>query len=597
MVLLSEKEQFFCFYLRKSKFIFLLFFLFDICWAQKSLQLRYHLIPESPILRDLQVPSNIADSATGFQLLKNIILKLHRKGYLMASVDSISWQKDTLFAFVHIGQEFKWMHLQTWNIDDVLLRDVGFHEKLYRGRPFRYDDVSRLEESILQYVDERGYPFASVKLDSVEIKDNSMTARLNYQRGIYIIFDTIRLIGTARLRTQFLENWLRLLPGQPYSQSRLDQAFALLKQQPYLNISRPYEVAFKNDRAYITFYADAGKASEADGIVGFQPNEQQSGRLLLTGELNLRLRNLFNSGGAFNFSWQQIKRASPRLHISYTQPAFLRTPLEVYASFQLLREDSTRSIQNGFLTLNQQVGLFHNLNSWNKIGIGIERRTSRLADSTIRKTSSEAISQQANTNWLGYQVFYTYRHLNDFLYPRWGWWLNANITVGNKQVTDSEQFKSQNILVQASSTQLLYQVMLRRYSPLGRKATLLLQLAGGQIFNTNLFQNDLFRLGGLTSLRGFNENFFFASDYTTFTLEYRFFWESTSYLFIFYDQAWLKTRILHKSVSDIPSGVGAGISFGIKTGVFNIVYALGNSYDRALGLGFSKIHFGLISRF
>ncbi len=567
-------------------------------WSQEKRRIRYYVREEeASTLALLRLPIVIVDSAGGFQFFKDTISKIHSKGYLTASIDSTVWKKDTLFVWLHIGNPFKWVRLRSGNVAESVLNEVGFREKIYQNRLFRYSEVAALEQRILNYAEEHGYPFATTQLDSIEVNDQSVSAVLHYTPGVRIVLDTLQLIGTARLKRKFLANWLRLYPGQPYNQSKLDQADALLKQQPYLVANRPYEVLFKNDRAYITFYADAGKASEADGIVGFQPNEQEKGRLLLTGELNLRLRNLFSSGGNFSFSWQQIKRASPRLNISYTQPAFLSTPLEVNASFQLLREDSATSIQNGFLTLSQQANVFYNLSSYTKVGAGVERRTSRLADSTLQVVDNEVIPRQANTNWLAYNAYYTYNRLDNFFYPRQGWWVNGIISIGNKQVPDSEQLSTNNAPVQGSSPQFSYRFTARKYHPVGRKATLLVQLSGGQILNANLFQNDLFRLGGLTSLRGFNENFFFASAYGSATLEYRFFWETTSYLFTFYDQAWLQTRILKKVTSDVPSGLGAGISFSTKAGIFTVVYALGNSRDRSLGIGFSKIHFGLVSRF
>lgn len=566
-------------------------------WGQKKWAVRYQLSQEDEIYReDMKLPAVLADSATGFLFFKDIISRIHSRGHLTASVDSAVWKKDTLLVWLHIGKLFKWLQLQPGNVEESVWREVGFREKFYRNRRFRYSEVAALEERILKYAEERGYPFATIRLDSVDLSQQTIRAALNYQPGIRIVFDTLRILGSARLKRKFLENWLRLVPGQPYSQSRMDQADALLRQQPYLVVTQPYEVLFKNDRAYLTFYADAGKASEADGVVGFQPNEQEKGRLLLTGELNLKLRNLFNAGGNFLFSWQQIKRASPRLNISYAQPAFLGTPLEVNALFQLLREDSAISVRNGFLTLSQQANVFYNLSSFSKVGVGVERRTSRLADSTLR-ISGEGLPLQTNTNWLAYRVYYSYNRLDDFFYPRRGWSFNASIAIGNKQVPDSEQLRLLYSSIQASSPQLAYQFMLRKYVPTGQKSTLLLQLAGAQILNNNLFQNDLFRLGGLTTLRGFNENFFFASAYGSSTLEYRFFWEVTSYLFAFYDQAWIQTRILKNVSYDVPSGLGAGLSFSTKAGIFTVVYALGNSRDRTLGLGFSKIHFGLVSRF
>ena len=565
--------------------------------AQRQRQLVYRLEPQEMALgQHIRLKNSATDSLAGLRRLKDTILKLHRSGYVTASVDSIQWKKETIIVFLHIGRVFRWVRLQSGNASETMLRDIGFREKLYRNQRLNPIRVAELEEKILHYSDANGYPFATIRLDSVGISEKGISATLDYRPGLRIVLDTMRIVGSAKLRRRFLENWLKLNPGQPYSQDRLDQAYRLLAQQPYLTLTQPYEVVFKNERAYLTFYADAGKSSEADGIIGFQPNEQEEGRLLLTGELNLRLRNLFSSGGGFAFNWQQIRRGSPRLFVSYNQPAFLKTPLELSASFRLLREDSAQRVRNGFVTLSQQANVFYNLGGNSRIGVGVERRTSRLADSTRADADNSILPREANTNWLSYNVQYSYTRLDDFFYPHRGLAFTLVVAAGNKQIIADQRNNAQKD-VQLTSPQVMYQTMLRNYTPLSRRSVLVSQLSGAQLFNANLFRNDLFRLGGLATLRGFNENFFFASDYVAATLEYRFFWEPTSYLFAFYDQAWLQTRVLREIVRDAPSGVGVGISFSTKAGVFNIAYALGNSRDRALGLNFSKIHFGLVARF
>ncbi len=90
---------------------------------------------------------------------------------------------------------------------------------------------------------------------------------------------------------------------------------------------------------------------------------------------------------------------------------------------------------------------------------------------------------------------------------------------------------------------------------------------------------------------------FFASDFASGTIEYRYFIEPDSYLFLFYDQAWLKYDIRSGYYEDGPLGTGAGISLSTDAGIFSFVYALGQSKDRPFGLNYSKIHFGYTSRF
>jgi outer membrane protein assembly factor BamA len=111
------------------------------------------------------------------------------------------------------------------------------------------------------------------------------------------------------------------------------------------------------------------------------------------------------------------------------------------------------------------------------------------------------------------------------------------------------------------------------------------------------FQNELFRIGGLKSLRGFDEESIYATAYSIFTLEYRFILEQNSYLYVFGDQAWYEKNNISNYVRDTPIGFGAGISFETKAGIFSINYALGKQFDNPIQLKSGKIHFGIVNYF
>jgi translocation and assembly module TamA len=108
--------------------------------------------------------------------------------------------------------------------------------------------------------------------------------------------------------------------------------------------------------------------------------------------------------------------------------------------------------------------------------------------------------------------------------------------------------------------------------------------------------SDLYRIGGLKTLRGFNENNYYASDYAIYTLEYRYFTDESSYVMLFLNQAYFDNQ-LNNNYTDWPLGFGTGISFTTKAGVFQFIYALGQAKDQPINLNLSKIHFGLVSRF
>ena len=137
------------------------------------------------------------------------------------------------------------------------------------------------------------------------------------------------------------------------------------------------------------------------------------------------------------------------------------------------------------------------------------------------------------------------------------------------------------------------------FIPIKNRGTIKIGNQSAWLENSTLFLNDLYRIGGLKTLRGFDEESILASIYSIFTLEYRFLFEENSYLFFFSDAAYYENRGISFSGDryDAPYSIGTGISFQTKAGIFSINYALGSQYGNAIDLRRGKVHFGIVSHF
>ena len=60
---------------------------------------------------------------------------------------------------------------------------------------------------------------------------------------------------------------------------------------------------------------------------------------------------------------------------------------------------------------------------------------------------------------------------------------------------------------------------------------------------------------------------------------------------------WIEKKLTHEYLNDIPYGLGAGINFETKPGIFSISYALGSQQNNPLLFKTAKIHFGFINFF
>lgn len=530
------------------------------------------------------------DSIAAIQSVQQLINKLHNEGYLTAGVDSLIFTSEVIKVFLWAGDEYQWAVLRPGNLNEELLSRIGYRSHFFTNKKFRPQEVSKLFDKIIKYSENNGYPFASVKMDSIDIINSHISASLNYDRGPFITFDSIQLTGNSRMKARYLSAYLKILYGQPYEEEKVLQITQRIKRLPYLQLNDNPYVTFQNSEGSIHLDINDKKVNQIDGIIGFLPNEGNN-NLLITGQFNLLLQNLFGTGKELNMEWQRIKPLSQLLNLSYFHPNLLNSPLNVGTSFHLLKEDTT------FINRDLSLELTLNKGKFSDIKLYTNLKSANLL-STIQYRRSEFLPDYADFTLNTYGVGYQWSNLNDFIFPTRGMHFEVDGSVGNKRIKKNiglPQELYNNI--PERSLQFSTNAALSNFMELRRKIVLMSKLQAGMVENERLFLNDLYRLGGLRSLRGFNENFFFASHFATATLEARLLFEDQSYFYLFLDQGWLKYNLAVNEFEDKPTGFGIGLNLALEGGIFNFVYALGNSKVQPIGFQTSKIHFGYISRF
>ena len=135
------------------------------------------------------------------------------------------------------------------------------------------------------------------------------------------------------------------------------------------------------------------------------------------------------------------------------------------------------------------------------------------------------------------------------------------------------------------------------YNKLGRQSTVKAGLKAGLMQSERFLTNELFQIGGINTLRGFDEESIYASQYLIASVEYRYLISPASYLFTFLDGANIKRRSFDNSFKGNFFGMGVGLSFETKSGLFKLAYAVGKQPTGSVNFRESKIHFGFVSLF
>lgn len=579
-------------YLKYLYCLFLIGFLSFGLLAQSSYRLTLQSKDRPSVLARYKYPREHSDSLTVERTVREVINLMHSDGYLLAQVAFRS-KKDSLNLLyeLSIGERFLWLNLSSGNIDKDLLRRAGYKKRQFNAKPFRFGQVARLERLILAYTERNGYPFASIGLDSLRLEKNSISASLNLDVGPLIRFDSLDITSDFMIRARFLGSYLNIIQGNVYDQKSIDNLVRNLRGLPYLIVDESPHLTFQNSEATVHLKLKKRPVNQIDGIIGFLPNANRSDGLLITGQVDIDLLNPFGSGKQIGLHWRRLSQETQNLNIQYAHPALLGSALNFNFNFDFLKQDTLftkRNFDIGFgynLGNNQFLNLFSTIEGTDLIG--------------VPRVTNNVPPQVLDFDLVSYGLGFRWNTFDDPFITSRGTGIFLKASTGNKKISRNNALPSQVYEdLDLKTLQYTFELGFQQYLRLKQNVVLVNKLNGGMKVNKDLFRNDAFRLGGLKTIRGFNENFFFATGYALGTLEGRLLFDESSYLLLFTDLAYLDGNFRQNPLSEWALGVGAGMSFSTGSGIFNFVYALGSAPSSG-GFNFnqSKIHFGYTTRF
>lgn len=559
--------------------------------------------------QSLQLQTGFATKDDCNIYIDQLIPSLHSKGYITASIDSMVQDTAATRIWLFTGGLYKWASVWADGISKNWLSKTGWAENSYRQKNFDPGKVAELQQQMLNYLENNGYPFAKVYMDSLQINGTEISGRINVDPGPLYRIDTIKVTGNAKISNEYLQQFLNIRNGSVYSKEKLQQISAELKKLNYVEEQFPTQFTWGSTGGAVELFLSQKKSSQVNIIIGFLPNSDASAtkKMLITGEGLLNLKNAFGSGETIGLVWQKLQAASQRLDIKYNQPYLFRSPFGIDFGFNMLKRDSA------FLNFDVQLGGQLALNRQQNARLYVQRFSSIL--NYINETAiiaTRQLPEEADVKITNIGVEYNINTTNYIFNPISGFDITFNTSAGNKLIQPNNQisdladpndpafrFTSLYDTVKTKSYQVRSVLAAAKYFPLGKagRSTLKTALNGGYISGSNIFRNELFQIGGYRLLRGFDEQSQFLSQYGIGSLEYRYLVGENSYFNVFTDGGWGKDASRSRNISYSYISAGMGIYFETKVGLFNLAWAVGKRNDSHFNLRQSKIHFGFVSYF
>jgi outer membrane protein assembly factor BamA len=556
-------------------------------------------------LQDLKLQSSFSSEPSVYEYMNRLPQLLASKGYPVASVDSFWNTESTIHINLFLGTKYNWVQLITSGIDKKALEESGFRDKNFFNKPVNLIQLQSLQERILNHYEKEGYPFASVYLDSVQINNDKINAVLRADKGLLYHIDSIRIIGKAKINNKFLQRYLYMPNGTVYNKQKLEEVDKRILELPYLKTVQPSDLTMLGTGAVLNLYVQPKKSSQVNFIIGFLPSANNTGKLQLTGDVNLDLKNILGSGEGILVKWQQLQPKSPRLNLGFTQPYIFNSPFGFDFLFDLFKKDSS------YLQVNAQLGLQYLLSA-NKTGkIFIQWQNTTLLSGgvdTNQVRASKKLPPNIDVSSVNVGLNYEWIKTNYRFNPRSGNEINIATAVGIKKVkqnTDIVNLKDPAFnyatlydSIKSRNYQLRIKLSGAHYFPLSKSAVLKTAVNTGFYVSPSIFRNELFQIGGYNLMRGFDEESIYATRYAVATAEFRQIFALNSYLFFFADYGITKNKYQLVNVNNQFIGAGVGLVYEAKLGLINISYAIGKRDDVKFNLReSSKIHFGYINYF
>lgn len=457
---------------------------------------------------------------------------------------------------------------------------------------------------VLLNMEQNGFPFARFTLDSLLADSDGISLKIKFDKGPYLTYDSIDVGGNARISKAFLHYYLGININEPYNEKQVKLIDSKLSELPYIKVARPTGVYFSGNRAKLYLYLENKKASSFDGIIGFAPNSQINNKLVLTGDLNLRLLNLAGSGKNLSLSFKSFLSGSQDLQAQFFWPFFLKTKIGIDYTFKLLRFDTT------YIELFNDITLQYALTGTNFVKLFFQQQqVNVLSPDTLFVRQTKQLPQFTDVKTSYYGLGFRFAKLDYALNPRRGYLLDLDIAAGAKRILENNLIKEISLQSASGENYTVYDSLNRStlqykfngqgawYLPISKNWVWVNQMKVGWVYNSQLFLNELYRIGGIKTLKGFDEQSIFASTFAMLNIEMKYLFQQNSGFLLFANGAYYTNAAVAGSPSDWPWGVGAGMNLETGAGLFSLYYAVGSQKGNPLAWRNAKIHFGLLNFF
>lgn len=498
--------------------------------------------------------------------------KLTRLGFIDTSIDSITKLNDTLFkANLFLGTKIKRIKIiYDSNFNTELLNFIN-HAK---GENHFELEITELESSLNHLnskIAEQGDPFSTLQLINIsKLNSDLISAQLRIVNNQKRRIDKIIVKGYEKFSQSYIKRFMKLRTGKTFNLNEIKNKVELLEDLRFANKIKDPEVLFTQDSTTLYLYVDKTRTNNFDGFLGFGTNENTN-KIEFDGYLDLRLTNNLNYGETLNLFYKSDEIDQQTFRVDADLPYLFSSPIGLQVGLNIFRKDTTFSTTKQYAKINYQINARH------RIGIGV---TSTNSTNLLDNDSSILNDYKSSYYTLNYN--FTEPQFYDPLFPI-NFWFDLSSGFGGRENDQGNQSQS------------VFNLDTYKVFNLNPKNSIYTRFNGAILNSDDYLDNELFRFGGINSIRGFEENSLVANLYGVINTEYRYRLSNSIYVHSVLDAAYFENQI--NDTKEKLFGFGFGLGLLTNAGLFRLNYSSGKSENRQFKLSDSKVHVSLTATF
>lgn len=479
---------------------------------------------------------------------------------------------------------------------DILTEDMGDY--------FEPEIFSRNLHRVQDFLEEQGYPFATVRVRSMDLSgDGILEGVIDIQTGPQGEIGDVQFRGLSSTKPEVLRRELRLATPSRYDRSSVERGVNKIRRLPFIASAGEPEWTIADDSTLrLIIPVIEGSANRVDGVIGYVPRETgRSEKGYFSGLVDMGFSNLGGMGRQLAFRWQKKNQYSQDFLLSYTEPWVGGIPVSVSGRIRQQIQDT--------LYVDREWGLdaHYALTSEVTVSIGGSMRQLQPSNktngflfsipTTRLETARMGIAFDSRDNVYNPREGVYYQTTVDVSRKRETFFVEDDggidtLTVGGLPIPGQNARRSE--IVRRVSFDVEWVRSVHRKIVLFDGVHGALYRSGRRIIPLS----EQYRLGGLHDLRGAIEDLYNGTRIGWNNFEIRYLTSPRSRMFVFWDVGHYFRYDPDASGAPVkrsgwPMGYGFGFRIETRLGIFALDYGLGRGDSFSTG----KVHFGMTGLF